>query len=125
MNPLAFIIISMLGRTRAAPEPAPTPVNPEPAPRHGKTATPWTLTLTDATGEERTWTDPDPQITLPPRSGMTVDPTARQITDDPNPRQPGHPWSKTVRTEQQQAAVSAAQAKRDRRAARNLRRQGA
>lgn len=54
-----------------------------------------------------------------------VDQTPRQIIDAPEPRPPGRPWSKTVRTEQQQAAVTAAQAKRDRRAARNLRRQGA
>jgi hypothetical protein len=51
-----------------------------------------------------------------------IDQTPRQIIDAPEPRQLGRPWSKTVRTEQQQAAVTAAQAKRDRRAARNLRR---
>ena len=66
--------------------------------------------------------DPESTITLPPCSGMTVNPTACQITDDPNPRSPGRPWSKSARTEQQRAAVIAAQAKRDRRAARNLRR---
>ena len=51
-----------------------------------------------------------------------IDQKPRQIIDAQEPKRPGRPWSKTVRTEQQRAAVTAAQAKRDRRAVRNLRR---
>jgi hypothetical protein len=95
MNPLAFItsmLGRMLGRTRAAPEPAPTPVDPEPTititvpasektaaameRMHRMTSTPWTLTLTDATGEA---------LTLSPRCGMTIDRADCLIIDDPAP----------------------------------------